>query len=369
MHPLLILGSGPAAAAAAIAAREAGVAVTMIGRGLASDFRFGETLPPEASAILCRIGCSDLNTLGHVRSPGVVSAWSGEVPFAADFIFSPQCHGWHLDRATFDRQLLDIALDRGAELIMNVRLRSVERIDDGWVVAGDRGGEPLRKESRFLIDATGRSGWLARRLGVERQKFDNLIAIVGFFQNASSGDARTVLEAARDGWWYGARLPNYRSVVAYMTDVDIAAEHAAGPRGLWWERLSQATLIPAHLALSEALSRPCETPAPEMSNQLVTIRVVAAHSERLTIPQGPGWLAIGDAAGCWDPLSSQGIMTAIEGGVRGVTAAISADPHSLHEYATWFNSLWERYRQSFTDYYGQVRRWPLSPFWVRRQSR
>src|SRR5688572_8754226 len=32
MRPLLILGLGPAAAAAAIAAREAGIAVTMIGR-------------------------------------------------------------------------------------------------------------------------------------------------------------------------------------------------------------------------------------------------------------------------------------------------------------------------------------------------
>ena len=44
------------------------------------------------------------------------------------------------------------------------------------------------------------------------------------------------------------------------------------------------------------------------------LRVVAADSSCLEVVEGDGWCAVGDAAAAYDPLSSQGITTALASG-------------------------------------------------------
>ena len=130
------------------------------------------------------------------------------MPWESDFIYSPYGCGWHLDRAAFDAQLLKCADERGARIMHETRLQSVERNGAGWLITAKQGDREVQVKGTFLIDATGRSAWLARRMSVERIKFDNLIGIAAFFHEVQFGDARTMLEAAEDGWWYAAKLPN-----------------------------------------------------------------------------------------------------------------------------------------------------------------
>ena len=67
--------------------------------------------------------------------------------------------------------------------------------------------------------------------------------------------------------------------------------------------------------------------------------VVAAGTAHLDRPVGDGWLAAGDAAASFDPLSSQGILTAV---LMGRDAAEHVDDPDA--FATRYRSIIDRYR-------------------------
>jgi hypothetical protein len=75
-----------------------------------------------------------------------------------------------------------------------------------------------------FVDATGRASALARAQRVKRLSYDRLVGMVASFSDPGSAqdeDGRTLVEAVESGWWYSARLPDSRIVVAYMTDTDL----------------------------------------------------------------------------------------------------------------------------------------------------
>ena len=39
------------------------------------------------------------------------------------------------------------------------------------------------------------------------------------------------------------------------------------------------------------------------------------------------------------------------------------------DYTAWIEAVWADYSRNYLDFYGQVRRWPDSPFWQRRMNR
>ncbi len=100
-------------------------------------------------------------------------------------------------------------------------------------------------------------------------------------------------------------------------------------------------------------------------------RVVAAMSSRLDCVSGPGWLAVGDAAMAFDPLSSQGLKEALASGIRAGAALnshLAGDATALGEYDRKANDVLREYSRLRAHYYGRERRWPQSVFWQRRHA-
>lgn len=348
---LIILGLGPAASAAAIAACSLGAEVIVVGREAISNHRPGETLAPTVTDLLNQLGVYELIQQTHLPSPGIVSSWEVERPYENDFLFNPYGDGWHLDRALFDEQLLDVAAQRGAKVMKSVRLGNVvtEGKGNDFHVVANVDGKSVELSADCVIDATGRSSWYARRVGVPRRCMDRLIGIVGFLNTRNVGDdARTYIEAYENGWWYFANVPGNRSVAAFMTDSDIAVAHPGGPKGLWQSQLpqSQRGQMMAGVRVQE-------------------IKVVAASSSRLSKFRGDRWIAAGDAAISWDPLSSQGISSALESGIRAADSLIDSQRHH-QDYSDWMESRWDEYVQSYKHFYGSVTRFGAAEFWRRR---
>jgi RNA polymerase sigma-70 factor (ECF subfamily) len=75
--------------------------------------------------------------------------------------------------------------------------------------------------------------------------------------------------------------------------------------------------------------------------------MVAADTGRLDVVCGNGWLAAGDAAVSFDPISSQGIMSAMQLGRMAAEAAVQG---TLHGYAAAVDALYERYSASVLSY-------------------
>ena len=80
---------------------------------------------------------------------------------------------------------------------------------------------------------------------------------------------------------------------------------------------------------------------------------------------GERWLAVGDAALAFDPLSSKGIASALYTGVRAagvILASEQSDADAVDGYARHLREIHRVYRGQCWGFYAMERRWALSGF-------
>ncbi|MGA7730213.1 MAG: NAD(P)/FAD-dependent oxidoreductase, partial [Chloroflexia bacterium] len=338
--------------------------VLLLDKSRAGDFKIGEGLPPAAMPMLRDLGLGErFLAEGHLPSYGTLSAWGSPFLQSTDFIFDPNGHGWHLDRARFDAFLRDQAREAGADVRHKTSLLGYEWDPEMglWRLSllGARGTDDMH--CRRLIDASGRRCVVARRQGVRRLADDALTAIYAVFQQAPDApnpdeDSRTLIEAAPDGWWYTARIPSNRRVAVYHSDADLLPTSTLLTPGGFMELLERT----GHVGN-------CIT-APGY-NMPALPKATPAQSARLERFSGEGWLAVGDAALSFDPLSSQGIMTALFAGMvagHALHANLSGDPQALDLYSARLTTIYEAYLKNRLLYYSYEGRWRDRPFWRRR---
>jgi flavin-dependent dehydrogenase len=146
----IIVGGGPAGAAAAIRLAAAGHEALLIERHTEPHHKVcGEFLSTETQDIVRRLDV-DLGAQGAV-SIDSVSIHAGKRTASAPLPF----RALSLSRQRFDAALLDRAKQAGAELKRGVSVQAVTREDDGWSVRCDDGAN---LKARHLIVATGKHG-------------------------------------------------------------------------------------------------------------------------------------------------------------------------------------------------------------------
>jgi flavin-dependent dehydrogenase len=97
-----------------------------------------------------------------------------------------------------------------------------------------------------------------------------------------------------------------------------------------------------------------------------TPRVVCANSSLLNTLTGESWLAAGDAAATFDPLSSQGIANALASGLHAARAILVSRRWAFEEYGFWMRENYANYLVYRASYYAMEDRWSHSAFWQRR---
>jgi flavin-dependent dehydrogenase len=358
-----VIGGGPAGTSTAIALVRAGASVLIVERGICGRDKFGESLPPSVRPLLQRLGVWD-TFLGTGARPSYAnrSSWGGDGQVVdQDFIRDPHGIGWHIDRVRFEAMLREQAVAAGAYLLNGARIDAAERQHDRqWrlLLTGAHGA--YTATAPVVVDAGGRAATFARRQGARRRRLDRLIASTLFLSpyGASPCEGLTLVEAVRDGWWYSAPLPDSRLAVAFFTDPDLAAARDA------------KTLDGLMCLLSESgpTRERVETHGGQSSDPP---RIVAVGSSVLDQIVGDGWLAVGDAAATFDPLSSHGIGAALDGGLRSaaaVQAYLTGDGDALSGYAGQVLESFVHYLWMWRAYYAEECRWPGAPFWRRRHS-
>ena len=357
---VVILGGGPAGTGTALALRrhDPALSVAVVEASDYDQVRIGESLPPPVRRLLEHLQVwPAFQAAGHDASFGTSAVWGGEDPYDHEFIFSPYREGWHLDRARFDAMLAEQAEAQGAEVWRRGVFVGAEPDSEGWRLKLRRGGEPSVIHARLVIDATGRRAAFARRRGVGRVVCDRLLGLYLFFDLDGRDRLparRTLVEAWEEGWWYSARLPGDRMVVACMSDADRVTALGLRRRQRWLEALAEAP----HTGRVLADGRPGRGPTCH-----------PAQSQLLDSVAGEHWLAVGDAASTYDPLSSQGIFKALRFAIWAAYAIsdhLSGDHRALPKYAQWVERDFDGYLTSRMDYYREETRWPDSSFWRRR---
>lgn len=360
LNDVVVLGGGPAGAAVAIAlCLNSPLSVLVVESSDYNAPRIGETLSPGTQGLLRYLNVWDqFSSDGHQPSYGTAATWGSSALHVRDFLFSPFGTGWHLDRQRFDRMMADAAVNAGASLWINTRMMSIEpRHNQAWRLRIKQGSETIEVEARYVVDATGKSARFARSAGRRPSILDRLVGVARVIRLSQEApqDAVTLVEAVENGWWYSVKLPGNSIAVSFMSDSDIVRKERSYVDQVWQDALSRT-----EHTRSRVDGGICETP----------LQIYLAHSAFLEDPVGDGWLAVGDAAASYDPLSSSGIPKALYSGILGADAILGVLRRNTEAGATRYRihcaeSL-RLYRETRTQYYRMERRWPNSPFWTRR---
>ena len=162
---VIILGGGPAGAAAAGLLSRLGAGVTVLTR--AARWSIGESIPPSTARLFAELGLVDaIDGAGFLRSRGN-TVWWGSAPERVE-PFPADAQGWQVERSQFDEVLLRAAETAEPRCIATPWLRRSSSGDAHHAVTWRTGGSADRRTSApWVLDCTGRAGVLARRLGRE----------------------------------------------------------------------------------------------------------------------------------------------------------------------------------------------------------
>lgn len=370
---IAIVGAGVAGCIAALALSRH-FQVLLIDKQSACPEKIGECLPPAAARILRNLNLLkgfELQQDLHIPNYGIKSRWGAEQSVVNDNLSNPDGMGWQLNRAGFENWLREQVVAQGIETLWPAKLLDAQPGSDGWLLYLATHGSGHAQDNQqsiavpchFVIDATGRHSAFATKLGLKRKVLDKQIALWASM-TCNESNQLAHIETSPNGWWYSAKLPAQRRVLALQTDSDLLEK---GLQHDLTHFCRQARIQPGLLALLP--------PGIEQSGTIQLHKVVSANSTCLTQVAGHRWAALGDAACSFDPLSSQGMFNAMatamqlansltEHGLTDTSAAIEVA--RLHQ--TQIKSIWQHYLTHRTYYYAQEQRWPDSPYWQRRQT-
>jgi menaquinone-9 beta-reductase len=310
---LLVIGGGPAGAATAIRAAEAGVRVAVFEKGLPGrDKVCGDGLTPRAVKALGELGVElvDAHRIDGLRMIANRTVrqldWPGIPPFPA--------HGAVWPRRRLDARLMELAEKAGAELLWEHDVLPV--LDDAGRVTGVN-ANGTTWTAPLVVVAAGAPGAVARMLGAERDPDEPFgLAIRTYAQTPRH--AERYLEACltlRDE--RGTPVPGYGWMFpAGDGTVNIGVGALSTMKG--FKGLNLNTLQDSY----RALVRDDWDLGPDLERPRAW-RLPMSTTRR----HGPGWLAVGDAAGLVNPMNGEGIDYGLESGMLAADLFLD-DPSS-----------------------------------------
>ncbi len=335
-----VIGGGPAGSVCAARLAARGRRVTVVERARHPRFHLGESLLPGSMAVLDAVGVLPearerfLVKRGATFVDGRNERATIRYPFAE--AFHARCdHALQVPRDQFDELLFRRAGECGAELLEGWEATKVVFREERAEAVEVRGpdGAVTTLEARLVVDATGREAMIARAARrTERIAHLDKTALYTQVRGAwrdtgeREGDIQIVVMAGPAPWWFWLiPFADGRTSVGAVVSPAWLREHrgAAAPEELFDAALSESPTASRMLAGATRLFGP---------------RATADFSFRVPALRGPGWLAVGDAAGFIDPLFSTGAHLAMHGGLRAadaIDAALADGDTSPERFAAW----------------------------------
>jgi geranylgeranyl reductase family protein len=302
-YDVAIIGGGPGGSATAIAAARAGLRALLCEKApYGRDKVCGDGLTPRAIAALneLHIDHSIAHRIDGLRM--IAGKKQRELAWPTTDRFPN--HGGVWPRHRFDNHLLDVAIAAGAEV--RFESEALPLIEDGRAVGVVVGTEEIR--ASLVVLASGAQGAAAKMLGAVRDPNETFgLAIRAYVP--SPRHAERHLEAClslRDE--HGTPVPGYGWMFpAGDGTVNIGVGALSTMKG--FKKLNLNTLLDQYRSLvkeswslGEYIDKPRAWRLP--------MSCVRRH--------GPGWVAIGDAAGFVNPMNGEGIDYALESGMLAV---------------------------------------------------
>jgi len=337
--------------------------VTLVRPATPPGASLGESIPPSARSLLEEMGFAEaVDAAGFVPNVGNTVAWAN-TPTRRE-AFAHASSGYHVDRASFESVLDEVVRAAGVEVLTETAARTADRSGGVWRVGcqGSVRAGALTLEAPWVVDATGRHGFLARRLGRVPDRRTSTLALVGRWRvPVRAGDpdeGHTVVGSHPAGWaWSVPLAPDVRCVTA-MVD----PRHAPlGDESLERRLVSELRRVPVLRATLED--------AEPVAGSVWACPASLYGSRRYA---EDGVLLAGDSGSFIDPLSSYGVKKAlVSGRLAGIVTTTCLDDPGMAEPAATFFDAHERgvaadYRTRAADFFESAADAYGSPFWTDR---
>lgn len=323
-YDVIVVGGGPAGSTAAALTAAGGLKVLLVDREKFPRFRVGESLMPATYWTLDRLGVLDKMRCSDFPNKHSVQFFSKSGRGSSPYYFSKvepteSAQTWQVRRREFDHMLFRNAAEKGAAVFEEVRVHDV--LMDGDTATGIRAefadGEKREISAKVVVDATGQSALIAKKLKLRRTD-PNLKHCAFFtrFKGAKRGEgldegATLIMHTDNEkSWfWYIPQPDDVVSVGVVGSLEHLVKGRSNDPQEVFAEELARCRPLQERI---------------EGAEQEHEVRVLKDFSYASTRIAGNGWVLAGDAFGFIDPIYSSGVFLALKGGEMAADSILDA---------------------------------------------
>jgi flavin-dependent dehydrogenase len=317
-YDVAVVGGGPAGSSAASFLAAGGLRVGLFEREVFPRFHVGESLMPATMLLLQQLGAREaVEAAGFQIKYG--ACFSDQNTGQEQTFYFLRGRPWpnytfQVPRAEFDSILLDNARKHGVEVNQPATVESVIFDPDGVSVSVSEGRISRTVRAALLVDASGRDGFLAGRIG-RRTPIPNLgkVALFAHFKGAArrkgieEGNIR--IYVCEDGWFWWIPLAGDLTSVGSVLHARTVRAARGSMEDLYAGMIQRCPGVAAGLVRARRV-----TPVHRTSNFAYTNAPVV----------GDRFVAVGDAVAFVDPIFSGGVLIALRSGQLAAEAIVKA---------------------------------------------
>jgi flavin-dependent dehydrogenase len=317
-YDVVVIGGGPGGASASGFLARAGLRVALYERETFPRFHVGESLMPATMLLLDQLGArAEVEQAGFQQKLGAMF-FDEANDLATTFYFLPGMpwpqYTFQVPRAEFDTILLAHARRLGVHVHQPATVEAADFDGDGVTVTAFADGARTKVRAAMIVDASGRSSFMATRSG-ERRRIPNFgkVAMFAHFRGAErlrgkeEGNIRVYIR--EDGWFWWIPLANDVTSVGAVVHARTARAWTGTPEDLFADMLRRSKHMPRMLAGAERI-----TPIRTEAN--------FAYENRPVV--GDRFVAVGDAITFVDPIFSGGVYIALRTGQLAAESIVKA---------------------------------------------
>ncbi|HUG09060.1 MAG TPA: NAD(P)/FAD-dependent oxidoreductase [Acidimicrobiia bacterium] len=318
---VVVVGGGPAGSTVASFLARKGHSVTVFEKEVFPRDHVGESMLPFCYHIFKELGVLEEMEDRFVRKPGVRFLDTDGVT-STTFCFGHKIEGpshlsFQVIRAEMDELLLDHSADEGAEVFEGASVREVDLAGPAGAAVvrftGRDGGES-EITTRFVIDASGRSTFLANRMKtktahkeLERTAIHAHWTNTRYLGGLQEGMIQIVYTGGeKQGWIWVIPLGRDRLSVGLVMNTSF---YQSQRRRLKDEGISDWK---QELYLREVMLSPFVQEVLHEAEQMMGVTVEGDYSYTVDSKWGHNYALVGDASAFIDPIFSSGVYLAMQ---------------------------------------------------------
>lgn len=344
---VVIIGGGPAGACAALRLLSLGRSVALIEKETFPRPQIGESLSPGIWNIFRYLEAEQLLTRhNYLQQLSATVIWEKQEPETVDA--QHRGPGIMVDRAKLDKDLLDLAVERGLQLFQPCRFEYCRKEDEVWKVHLRNERSTVTVSAAFVLDARGRSGiTIPQRILTAPP-----VVALWAYAPAACMPQQTLVEAAENGWLWGSPMPDGQfRILSFISPGNLRGKAAAD-------------VFAGSLAGTQLFRQVLQHT--DLRNLSTCMVFTYAHAD----PWNNGYICLGESAFSLDPLSSTGVEKAMRFSLQAVVAVNTILETGEEQVGKAFyeNSMIgsvSSHTHWTSNYYAKA--WPADhPFWKER---